>query len=47
MTIINQTITGSVNYDAPNITPTDRFTALTATQSGEYNLKTTEPCTII
>ena len=42
------TITGSVNYNAPTITPIDRF-ASTATLSGEpvYNLKSTEPCTII
>ena len=43
------TITGSVNYGAPNITPTDRFIVLSATQMGNivYNLNTTEPCTII
>ena len=42
------TITGSVNYNAPTNTPIDRFVS-TATLPGEpmYNLKTTEPCTII
>lgn len=42
MTIKNQTITGSVNYGAPTITPISHFIASTATQQGEpvYNIKT-------
>lgn len=42
MTIKNQTITESVEYGAPTITPVDRFIASTSTQPGEpvYNLKT-------
>lgn len=45
----NQTITGSVNYGAPIITPVDLFIALTATWPGEpvYNLNTTKLCTTI
>ena len=46
----NQTITtGNIYFDAPTITPINRFLVSTATQKGSlvYNLKTTEPCTII
>ena len=41
----NQTITGSVNYGAPIITPMDRLIASTATRLGEpvYNIKTIIP----
>ena len=47
MKAIVATITGSVNYDAPTITPIDRFTASTATEPVYNLLTTTEPCTII
>ena len=45
MTIKNQTITGSVNYGAPTITPMGRFIASNATQPGKpvYNIKTIIP----
>jgi hypothetical protein len=45
MKAIVATITGSVNYGAPTITPTDRFLVSTATLPEEpvYNLKAIKP----